>query len=123
MMKSKNIMLYEILAVLIVFTIVYFFAANKISYAFDYNDVQVLYDNRISMIKKMAKLYGENNIELFEKDDNIYITVKDLVDKGYILPDDENGNLKDPTSEIKLLNDIRIRISNDNGNIKIKILK
>lgn len=122
MMKSKNIILYEIIAVLAVFTIVYFVAANKASYAFAYDDVKVLYDNRINLIEKSAKSYGEHNLDLFEEEDTIYVTVKDLVENGYLLPDDENGNVKDPTSDVKLLNDLRIRVTKTDGNIKIKVL-
>ncbi|MBE6148554.1 MAG: hypothetical protein E7167_03580 [Firmicutes bacterium] len=122
MMKSKNIILYEIIAVLSVFTIVYFVAVNKASYAFAYDDKQTLYDNRMKLIDKSAKLYGENNMSLFEDEKTIYVTVSDLVEKSYLLPDDENGNVKDPTSDVKLLNDLRVRITLEDGKIETKIL-
>ena len=42
---------------------------------------------------------------------------------GYFVADDENGNVFDPTSEIKTLNDIKIRLKNNNGKISTKIIK
>ena len=122
MIKSKNIILYEILAVLVLFTIIYFVAVNKASYAFSYDESSMLYESKISHIDKMALLYGENNPDLFAEDDTIYITVADLVAKEYIVADDDEGNVKDPTSDVKLLNDIKIRITAKDGKVSTKIL-
>lgn len=122
MIKSKNIILYEMLAVLAIFTIIYFVAVTKASYAFAYDNANSLYENKINLINKMAILYGENNLDLFTEEDTLYITVADLVEKEYLLADDDNGNVKDPTSDVKNLNEIRIRISYKNGEITSKIL-
>ena len=122
MVKSKNILLYEMIAILALFTIIYFVAANRVSYAFSDDGLKKLYDNKIALIDKMAKMYGENNQDLFEEDDTLYITVKELAEKGYLLADDEDGNVKDPMSEVKTLNDIKIRITNQNGKIDTKVL-
>jgi len=122
MLKSKNILLYEAIAIFIIFTIVYFLAANKISYAFAYDESAHLYESKIKMINKSATLYGEKNIQLFEEEDPIYIPVDDLIQEGYILADDEEGKIKDPRSDVKYLNDLKVRISLTNGDIRTKIL-
>lgn len=120
-MKSKNIILYEILAVLSLFTIIYFVVVNKASYAFSY-DKDSLYEARMNLINSGAKLYGENNLELFNEEDTIYVTVSELVENGFLLADDEDGNVKDPSSDSLLLNDKRIRITNKDGKITTKVL-
>lgn len=122
MIKSKNIILYEIIGILILFTIAYFVAVNKASYAFAYDETSALYESKINLINKMATLYGENNLTLFEEEDTIYITVANLVEKEYIIADDEAGNVKDPTSDVKNLNELKIRITYKNGEVSTKTL-
>ena len=122
MMKTKNLIVYEIASILLVFTIVYFISVNKISYAFSYDDVKELQESKVKLITSSAKLYGEINCDLFEESDTIYVTVNDLVVNGYLLPDDDKGSVKDPSGDVKLLNDTRIRITNKDGKIDVKIL-
>lgn len=122
MMKTKNLIVYEIASILLVFTIVYFISVNKVSYAFSYDDVKELQESKVKLINSSAKLYGEINCDLFEESDTIYVTVNDLVANGYLLPDDDKGNVKDPSGDVKLLNDTRIRITNKDGKIDVKIL-
>lgn len=122
MLKSKNIMLYEALSILLVFTIVYFIAANKISYAFPENSSDTLYSNKIDFIAKSAAIYGQNNLSLFEDEDTIYLTVGQLIEKGAILPDDSSNIIKDPNSDVNNLNDLKVRISLKNGKVTSKVL-
>lgn len=121
-MKSKNLMLYIALGVMLVFTAVYFIAVNKISYAFVMDDGKALLESKLDSINKMAQIYGEKNLELFEEEDTIYVTVNDLVENGYIIPDDDHGNVKDPSSDVKVLNELKVRITLSDGKIKTKIL-
>lgn len=122
MLKSKNLLLYEAVAILLVFTIGYFIIANKVSYAFAYDSTTYLYDSKIKLITKSANLYGESNLSLFKEKDTIYVTVGDLVEKGILLADDEAGNVKDPTSEVKNLNELKVRIVLKDGKINSKVL-
>ncbi|MBE6155988.1 MAG: hypothetical protein E7164_04455 [Firmicutes bacterium] len=119
--KSKNIILYEIIGILLLFTIFYFIIVNKVSYAFT-NDPNALYDSKINLINKMAVLYGEDNLDLFDEQETVYITVSDLVETGYLIADDDHGNVSDPTSEVKKLNELKIRIAYENGEVSTKIL-
>jgi hypothetical protein len=120
-MKTKNIMLYAIIAVLLVFTIIYFTAVNHISYAFT-DDSKALYDNKVQLITDCAEIYAKKNISLFEDKDTIYVTVSELVEKGALEADDEHGNVKDPTSEVKLFNDAKVRITKEKDNFTAKLL-
>ena len=121
-MKNKNIFLYVTLAILFVFTIIYFVAINKVSYAFTHNETQELYNSKINLITKCAILYAEQNPDLFSEKDSIYITVNDLVEYGILQADDENGNVKNPTSEVKVMNELKIRITSKDDKISVKIL-
>ena len=121
-LKSKNIILYEILVAIFIFTIIYFIVANHISYSFSYDEKLALYESKINLITSCAEIYAQKNMDLFNEKDTVYITVNDLVESGLIDADDESGNVKDPSSDVKTLNDIKIRISYKNDKISSKIL-
>ena len=122
MLKSKNTMLYMLFGVLFVFTIFYFATANNISHAFEYDEQQEKYNIKINLIKSMSDVYAKKNTEIFDEDNVVYITVQDLVDSELIDPDNDNGDVKDPTSEVKTLNDLKIRLTNKDGKITSKVL-
>jgi hypothetical protein len=107
---------------LFVFTIFYFVSANNISHAFEYDEAQENYNMRINFIKSMADIYAKRNMELFDEGNVIYITVQDLVDNGLIEADNDNGDVKDPTSEVKTFNDLKIRLTNKEGRVTSKVL-
>ena len=120
MLKNKNLCLYITIGIFLVFTVGYFITINKVSYAFTDNAREDLYSLKIKLIEKSAKLYGENNMDLFKEKKSIYVKVSDLVEANYITADDEEGNVFDPSSEVKKLNDLKIRITNKNGKISAK---
>ena len=122
MLNSKNTMLYALFGVLFVFTIIYFVTANNISHAFEYDESHEKYEMKIDLIKSMSDIYAKKNIELFDEKSVIYITVQDLVDNDLIDADNTNGDVKDPTSEVKTLNDLKIRLTNKDGKISSKVL-
>ena len=121
-MKTKNLLLYEAIAVFALFSIIYFVVANKVSYAFAYDENAALYESKINVISKGAQVYGETNLSLFDEDDTIYVTVDELIKNGYIMVD-ETGKIKDPTSDVKYMNDLKVRISLKNGKVTTKVLK
>ena len=122
MFNSKNTMLYILFGVLFAYTVFYFAVANNISHAFEYDEYQEEYNMKIDFIKSMSSIYAKNNSELFEEENVIYITVQDLVDNGLIDTDNDNGDVKDPTSEVKTLNNLKIRITNKDGKVTSKVL-
>lgn len=122
MMKTKNLLLYEAIAIFALFSIIYFVVANKVSYAFAYDESAALYESKINVISKGAQVYGETNLSLFDEEDTIYITVDELIKNGYIMVD-ETGKIKDPTSDVKYMNDLKVRISLKSGKVTTKVLK
>ena len=119
---KKNLVLYEIIGVLAIFTVVYFVSINKISYAFSYNKTDALYDMKMTVISKSAEVYATNDKDLFKEKDTIYVTVGELIEKGYLVADKEE-KLMNPKSEVKDLNDLKIRIKKAKDSFEIKILK
>ena len=119
---KKNIYLYAFIGVMAVFTIAFFTAAIKSSYAFPTGKENTKYEEKLNIIKKCAQTYGEQNPDLFKEEENIYITVDELVKMNYLIADNEDGEVKDPSSEVKTLNDIKIRITNKDGKITTKII-
>lgn len=119
-LKSKNILLYATLSILILFSIIYFITMNKFSYAFSYNEVEVNKENQILLINKCAQVYAENHQELFKKNDTIYVSINELVEEN-ILPS-ENGKVYEAGSNVKTINDYKVRITLKDGNYDTKIL-
>ena len=123
MFNSKNTMLYIFIGVFIAFTAVYFITANNISHAFMYDEKQELYDSKINMIQSISEVYAKKNVELFDEKDTVYITVQDLVDDNLLDTDNENGDVKSPVSDVKTLNNLKIKLTNNKGKITTKILE
>ncbi len=121
-MNNKNIILYEIIGVLLTFTVIYFLLVNKASYAFVYNEADVLYNNKMKLIEKSAQLYASQNMDTLKKDETIYVTVNDLVSGGYMVADDKDGNVTNPKSDVKNLNETKIKITYKNEQLETKIL-
>ncbi len=121
-MSNKNIILYEIIGVLLTFTVIYFLLVNKASYAFVYNEADALYNNKMKLIEKSAQLYASQNMDTLKKDETIYVTVNDLVSGGYMVADDKDGNVTNPKSDVKNLNETKIKITYKNEQLETKIL-
>lgn len=120
MQKIKNWQLYVSLIMIFVFSIFYFITMNKYSYAFAYDKEKEQKVNQLVLINKCAEVYAENNSNLFSDKDTIYITVNDLINSG-ILPSEE-GKVYEAGSNVKLLNDNKIRITLTDGKYTIKML-
>ena len=112
----------ELLVFLAIFTVAYFFIVNKVSYSFMGDASEQMYSATLESIEKQAVLYGEKNKTIFDKKGSAYITVKDLIDKGYYFGDDDEGNVEDPRDYDKDLNDLKIKIINKDDKISAKVL-
>ena len=120
MKKIKNLPLYLSIFVIVIFSVFYFVSVNKYSYAFAYDKEKEQKVNQLVLINKCAEVYAENNSNLFSDKDTIYITVNDLINSG-ILPSEE-GKVYEAGSNVKLLNDNKIRITLTDGKYTIKML-
>lgn len=121
-MKTKNLPLYGFIIVITLFSIGYFIGVYNISFAFPTGNDTTLYDNKIKQINLAAKLYGENNLSEFDTTNPLYITVDELIQKGYLYADNEEGDFKNPDSEVLTFNDLKVRVEKKGENIETKIL-
>ena len=119
-LNDKKIMTLAI--ILLVFTIGYFIVINKISYAFENDyDANFYHEQILNIIKSKAIKYAEDNKDKFSEEEPIeYVTVQELIDTSYLIPD-ENGNIKDPLDENTLLNPRKIRIKMENNAFEVQI--
>lgn len=119
MFKDKKIIFLA--AILAVFTIGYFVAVNKISYAFSDNyDLEKAYDNTIKTIEECAIAYGEKNSDLFNEENIIYIKVQDLIDNE-ILVTNKDGNIQNPLKENETLNTKIVKIKKEKDKISVEV--
>ncbi len=121
-MQKNGFTKIELLVFLAIFTVVYFVIVNKVSYSFMDDASEQMYATTIEAIEKQAVLYGENDKTIFNEKGSAYITVKDLIDKGYYFGDDEEGNVEDPRDFDNNLNDLKIKIVNKDDKISAKVL-
>lgn len=121
--NTKNLNLYICIAILCIFTIFYFVSANNISHAFETDNKLEIYNHKIFLIEKGAKNYAENNMDLFNEEESIYVSVSELASLGFIAVDDEENNVTDPRSEVKTLNDVKIKITYKNDKLSTKVIE
>ena len=114
MKKLNDKKLLALGIVLVIFTFGYFLIVNKISYAFVNNyDPNNVYD------ETSALKYGNDNVTVLEQSENktIYPKVQDLIDSGYLVPNNENGLLINPMDTSENFNSTLIKIKYENGQI------
>lgn len=119
-MKKIGGMGISLIVILVVFTIGYFVVANKISYDFTTDYEKDLYDLKLNTIAKNAKIYGENNADLFAEAEDAYITVADLAKQEFII--NNEGIVVDPRDEEKNLNDLKIKLTKKDDEVTAKVL-
>ena len=110
-MQNKGYTIPELVIVIIVVGIFSLIAINKASYAFVDNDV-VSEETEEMILVKTATSYASSILETLKNDD-IYVTGKDLVEAGYLV-DDENT-----LANVKL----KLSYNAETGSAKVEILK
>jgi len=80
------------------------------------------YEEKVLLIEKQALLYAKE-LDNLKEEENIVITVRDLVDNGYYVADDADGNVSDPRNSKNNLNDLKIKLSYNNGDITSKVIE
>ncbi len=120
-MNNKGYSAIELILTIVVFSVIYFVAANYISYNFDVNYEEDLYNLTISSIEKQAAIYGEIHQELFTEEPEVYLTVGELALENAVVSA-EGGIVADPRDSEKDLNDLKVKIVNNEGDITAKVL-
>lgn len=120
-MNKKGYTVVELLVLIGVFTIGYFIAANMLSYNFDVDYEDDLYDLKIASIEEQAIVYASVHQELFAESDDVYMTVLDLALENVIVSNKE-GVVVDPRDSDATLNDLRVKITNKDDEITAEVL-
>ncbi len=121
-MKDRNgyttLQMLVVIGILGIFTLV---IMGTTSYAFKDQSVEY-YNEKEHLIIKQAKLYGEK-LESLKNEGSLIITVNDLINDGYYIPDDDSGNVVDPRNSKANLNGLKIKLTYESdGNIKAEVL-
>ena len=85
----------EILVVIVLLGIVAFITVNKASYAFVMDNAEAKSEVK-NMIELQAQEYALANLDIFKETNTTFITVNDLVTKGFLLGNNE-GLITDPS--------------------------
>lgn len=121
-MKKNGYTVLEMLVVIIVLGIFMVGILSTTSYAYK-DKSQDYYEEIVHLIERQAAKYGEtlNNLK---DEDNLIITVNDLVNSGYYVADDNEGNVIDPRNSKATLNGLRIKMYYDkDGNVKTEVIE
>lgn len=114
-----TIELLSIIGVLGIFTII---ILASTSYA--YKDRSSIYFNQIvEVAERQAELYG-NTLSNLKEEGSLVITLGDLVEKGYYVADDTEGNVNDPRNSKDTLNGLKIKlVYKEDGTIIAKVIE
>jgi len=120
-MKKNGYSGTEMLIVIIILGI---FTISLISFtSYAYQDRSINYYEEIEhVIEKQAKLYG-NTLNNLKEEGNLVITLNDLIENGYYVADDEEGNVVDPRNSKSTLNGLRIKLTYENEIVTAKVIE
>ena len=121
MKNKKGYSTVELIVVIAVFTVGYFVVANMLSYNFDVNYEEDLYNLKIASIEEQAEVYASAHTELFTESKDIYMTVEELAENNVVVCTSE-GVVADPRNSEETLNDLRVKITNDDDKITAQVL-
>jgi hypothetical protein len=112
----------EMLVVIIVLGVFTLGMLSFTSYAFK-DRTQDYYKEKVHLIEKRAIEYG-STLENLKTEGNLIVTVKDLVENGYYVADDNEGNVTDPRNSKATLNGLKVKLTYlENGNIIAKAIE
>lgn len=98
----------EVLIVVVLLGVAAFITINKTSYAFAIDNSKTVQEF-ITLLEMQAEDYAMDNLDIFKETDTTYVSVEDLVEKKYLIGD-EDGLIKDPTDSTKSYNNSKIKL-------------
>lgn len=98
----------ELLIVVILLGVVAFVTINKTSYAFAIDTTTAVAEVK-NLIEIQAEEYALDNLDIFKESETTFIDVNTLVDRGYLMGDDE-GLITDPSDVNKNFNQNKIEL-------------
>lgn len=111
----------ELVVIIVIFSVVYFTATFFASREFNINYDEAMYEQKITAIEAQAKLYGENTSSLFEESNSVYLTIEELALANIII-NNEEGVVNDPRDDSKTLNNLKVKITNEDNKVTAKVL-
>lgn len=121
MRNKKGYTGVELVIVIAVFTVGYFLVANTLSYNFDVDYEEDLYNLKIASIEEQAAIYAEGHTDMFVESNDVYMTVEELAMNNAIISTSE-GVVADPRASENTLNDLRVKITNEDEKITAEVL-
>lgn len=120
-MKKNGYTLIELLVVIGILGIVAFIVISNTSYAFKDNKEELYKESQEPLILRQAVEYGKTLERLPEETEKI-ISLYDLIDKGYLVPNSEEDDYIDVRTGVSM-KDINIKIIyNENNEIAAEII-
>ena len=120
-MEKNGYTTKELLVVIIVLGIFTIGILGSTSYAYKDHSNEY-YDQIVNLVEKQAQLYGKTLTNL-KTEENLVITLSDMVDAGYYVADDTDGNVKDPRNSKDTLNGLKIKLTYNDGYIEAKVIE
>lgn len=121
MRNKKGYTGVELVIVIAVFTVGYFLIANTLSYNFDVDYEEDLYNLKIASIEEQAAIYAEGHTDMFVESNDVYMTVEELAMNNAIISTSD-GVVADPRDSENTLNDLRVKITNEDEKITAEVL-
>lgn len=119
--NKKGYTAVELVIVIALFTVGYFVAANMLSYNFDVNYKEDMYNLKIASIEEQAAIYAETQPDMFTESNDVYMTVEELALNNAVVSTSD-GVVTDPRDNEESLNDLRVKITNDDSKITAEVL-
>ena len=101
----------ELLVVIIVLGLFTIGILSSTSYAYK-DRSEDYYKETVNLIEMQAVLYAKTLTSL-KDEGNLVITLNDLVENGYYVADDNEGNVTDPRNSKSNLNGLKIKLSSN----------
>lgn len=108
-MNNKGYTVIELIIVMVVFGLITAVTIGATSNAFK-DDTEEYYRVKVKDIESNAKRYGMT-LEEVKTEGSKVITVKELVDAGFLSPDNEKGDILDPRKPKTTMNNTKIKIT------------
>lgn len=118
-MNKKSIIVLSI--ILGIFTIGYFTSAIIVSKNFKGNYEEELFEQKIAAIETQAAIYAENTEDLFKDEKSIYYTIEELA-LANVIVSNKDGVVLDPRDNNNELNNLKVKITNEDGKVTAKVL-
>ena len=116
-MNKKGYTAVELLILFVIVGVIAILAISNVTHAFGNKEGVSLRENAFNIIEAQAKEYGEKNSDLFKEDKEVYLTVDELINAGYLLKDNEKTILG-----FDDLGDKKIKISKSDDKVEAIIL-